>query len=151
MRSNKSSMHFLYFNKNVLNKKILYCRENATTTRDVSEVAKSEDSDSDEQSVKSENDESGNDSQEDGNSEEEQSEGEEEKHPRRVSNDINEGKTVFIKNVPFTVKNEDLKECMEQFGPVYYALVCVDPLTEHSRGTAFVKFRVSIICFSLLV
>ena len=40
------------------------------------------------------------------------------------------------------IKNEDLKTCMEHFGPVYYALVCVDPLTEHSKGTAFVKFRV---------
>lgn len=32
----------------------------------------------------------------------------------------------------------------EKFGPVYYALVCVDRLTEHSKGTAFVKFRVII-------
>lgn len=63
-------------------------------------------------------------------------------HPRRISNDVNEGKTVFIKNVPFTAKNEDLKECMQQFGPVYYALVCMDHLTEHSKGTAFVKFIV---------
>ncbi|XP_058806860.1 RNA-binding protein 28-like isoform X2 [Phymastichus coffea] len=61
-------------------------------------------------------------------------------HPKRFSNDISEGKTVFIKNVPFTAKNEDLKQCMEQFGPVYYALICMDPLTEHSKGTAFVKF-----------
>ncbi|XP_051169313.1 RNA-binding protein 28-like [Leptopilina boulardi] len=61
--------------------------------------------------------------------------------PRRVSNDVSEGKTVFLKNVPFQAKNEDLKYCMEQFGPVFYALVCVDPLTEHSKGTAFVKFQ----------
>lgn len=60
---------------------------------------------------------------------------------RYISNDVQEGKTVFLKNVPFSVKNEELKHYMEQFGPVYYALVCVDPLTEHSKGTAFVKFR----------
>ncbi|XP_014208656.1 RNA-binding protein 28 [Copidosoma floridanum] len=61
-------------------------------------------------------------------------------HPRRVSNDVSEGKTIFIKNVPFSATNEDLKQCMLQFGPVYYALVCMDRLTEHSKGTAFVKF-----------
>ncbi|CAG5096374.1 Similar to SPBC4F6.14: Uncharacterized RNA-binding protein C4F6.14 (Schizosaccharomyces pombe (strain 972 / ATCC 24843)) [Cotesia congregata] len=43
-------------------------------------------------------------------------------------------------NVPFSVKNDELRKCMEQFGPVYYALVCIDSLTEHSKGTAFVKF-----------
>ncbi|XP_044580738.1 RNA-binding protein 28 isoform X2 [Cotesia glomerata] len=60
--------------------------------------------------------------------------------PRVLSHDIPEGKTVFLKNVPFSVKNDELRKCMEQFGPVYYALVCIDSLTEHSKGTAFVKF-----------
>lgn len=65
-----------------------------------------------------------------------------EQRPKRFSNDIDEEKTVFIKNVPFRTTNEDLKQCMEQFGPVFYALICMDKLTEHSKGTAFVKFRV---------
>lgn len=56
------------------------------------------------------------------------------------SHDVSEGKTIFIKNVPFQATNEDVKQCMLQFGHVYYALVCVDKLTEHSKGTAFVKF-----------
>lgn len=67
------------------------------------------------------------------------------KRPDRVFNDISEGKTIFLKNIPFSVKNDELKKCMEQFGPVYYALVCMDPLTEYSRGTAFVKFRVRVV------
>jgi len=66
------------------------------------------------------------------------------KRPSRVSNDVSEGKTIFLKNVPFSVKNDELEKYMEQFGPVYYALVCIDPLTEYSRGTAFVKFQVRI-------
>ncbi|XP_047004070.1 RNA-binding protein 28 [Schistocerca americana] len=61
--------------------------------------------------------------------------------PRIVSNDVTEGCTVFVKNVPFSATNEELKSCMEQFGPVVYALICIDPLTEHSKGTAFVKFK----------
>lgn len=67
------------------------------------------------------------------------------KRPNRMSNDVNEGKTVFLKNLPFSVKNDELKKYMEQFGPVYYALVCNDPLTEYSRGTAFVKFQVEVV------
>lgn len=66
------------------------------------------------------------------------------KRPRVISNDVTEGKTVFIKNVPFTATNEDINECLSQFGPLFYALVCVDPITEHSKGTAFVKFKVII-------
>ncbi|CAD1472099.1 unnamed protein product, partial [Heterotrigona itama] len=61
--------------------------------------------------------------------------------PRFESHDVSEGKTVFLKNVPFSVKNDELKQYMERFGPVYYALVCIDPLTEFSKGTAFVKFK----------
>lgn len=82
-------------------------------------------------------------------SDEEENRSEFAKCPSRVSNDVSEGKTVFLKNVPFSVKNEELKKYMEQFGPVYYALVCIDPLTEYSRGTAFVKFRVRVANLSL--
>lgn len=125
------------------------------------EVKIKEEEDSDEEGIKQEDEDE--DSEDDGNSEadddEDQSEDDRKKalkreadlesvisssssHPKRVSNDVSEGKTVFIKNVPFTAKNEDLKQCMEQFGPVYYALICMDRLTEHSKGTAFVKFTV---------
>lgn len=69
-----------------------------------------------------------------------------------ISNDVSEGRTVFIKNVPFSASNDDLKTCMEQFGPVIYALICIDPVTEHSKGTAFVKFQVcqNFICGSII-
>ncbi|XP_022903891.2 RNA-binding protein 28 [Onthophagus taurus] len=63
------------------------------------------------------------------------------KKPHMVSQDVSEGKTIFIKNVPFDATNNDLKQCMLQFGPVFYALICIDKLTEHSKGTAFVKFK----------
>lgn len=99
---------------------------------------------------------------EEGNSDEEEMEDEEDieeveiddekdeiqkRKPHVVSNDATEGKTIFIKNVPFTATNDDVRSTFAQFGPLYYALVCVDPLTEHSKGTAFVKFRVSFVLF----
>ncbi|XP_044739104.1 RNA-binding protein 28 [Chrysoperla carnea] len=62
------------------------------------------------------------------------------KRPKVFSNDVTEGKTVFVKNLPFSATNEDLKQCMLQFGRVYYALICKDKFTEHSKGTGFVKF-----------
>ncbi|XP_028047298.1 RNA-binding protein 28 isoform X2 [Monomorium pharaonis] len=75
------------------------------------------------------------------NSEEEENHSDVKRSSKRISNDVDEGRTIFLKNVPFSVKNDELKRYMEQFGPVYYALVCIDPLTEYSRGTAFVKFQ----------
>ena len=61
---------------------------------------------------------------------------------KRISNDVVEGCTVFIKNIPFECTNEDLKKCGKQFGPIYYALINVDHVSGHSKGTGFVKFRV---------
>lgn len=110
-------------------------------------------SDSSDDDDKSDADEDDDDSSVNGPVKKEESKSDEEKsedvrptskHSRRTSDDISEGKTVFLKNVPFSVKNDELKRYMEQFGPVNYALVCIDHLTEHSRGTAFVKFKVRL-------
>ncbi|XP_041969805.1 RNA-binding protein 28 [Aricia agestis] len=59
---------------------------------------------------------------------------------RKKLNDAEDGCTVFIVNIPFSVDNDQLKAFAETTGPVKYALVCVDKLTEHSKGTGFVKF-----------
>lgn len=60
----------------------------------------------------------------------------------RKSNDVAEGCTVFIKNVPFEATNDDLAKCCKQFGPIYYALITIDKISGHSKGTGFVKFKV---------
>ena len=67
--------------------------------------------------------------------------GNKKKKRKMPSDDVSEGKTVFIKNIPFTAEEEDLKNVMEQYGQLYYAKICIDPLTEHSKGTGFVKFH----------
>ncbi|CAK9809560.1 RNA-binding protein 28 [Anthophora quadrimaculata] len=104
------------------------------------------DNDSDDVNIESENKNEDSEAEASENSrededEEEKVDGKEIKRPRFESHDVSERKTVFLKNVPFSVKNEELKKCVEQFGPVFYALVCIDPLTEFSKGTAFVKFK----------
>lgn len=61
---------------------------------------------------------------------------------RKSANDAEDGNTVFLKNVAFSVTNDDLQEFAKQFGEIVYGLVCVDKLTEHSKGSAFIRFKV---------
>jgi nucleolar protein 4 len=48
--------------------------------------------------------------------------------------------TVFVRNLPFTVTDESLKEHFEQFGGVRFARVVLDRETERPKGTGFVSF-----------
>jgi nucleolar protein 4 len=48
--------------------------------------------------------------------------------------------TVFIRNLPFTVDDESLKEHFQQFGGIRFARVVVDRETERPKGTGFVSF-----------
>ncbi|XP_063832170.1 RNA-binding protein 28-like [Ostrinia nubilalis] len=59
---------------------------------------------------------------------------------RTQLNDAEDGCTVFVSNVPFSVDSAQLREFVEGTAPVRYALVCVDKLTEHSKGSGFIKF-----------
>jgi nucleolar protein 4 len=48
--------------------------------------------------------------------------------------------TIFVRNLPFTTLDPDLKEHFSQFGPVRYARVVMDRATERPKGTGFVCF-----------
>jgi nucleolar protein 4 len=48
--------------------------------------------------------------------------------------------TLFIRNLPFTTLDPDLKEHFSQFGPVRYARVVMDRTTDRPKGTGFVCF-----------
>jgi nucleolar protein 4 len=48
--------------------------------------------------------------------------------------------TLFIRNLPFTTLDPDLKEHFSQFGPVRYARVVMDRATDRPKGTGFVCF-----------
>ena len=60
----------------------------------------------------------------------------------RIS-DVEEGKTLFIRNLDFSTSQDSLKNLMEQYGSVHYALLCMDKVMERPRGTGFVKFHVN--------
>jgi len=92
--------------------------------------------------------------EEEGGEDEEMSEGEEsqrgdnedkdfegEKPRPEAGHDVDEQKTVFIKNLSFDSDEEDLKDMMEEnFGPCYFAKVVMNREMNVSKGTAFVKF-----------
>lgn len=65
--------------------------------------------------------------------------------------DVEEGKTVFVRNLDFSTSQDALKNYMEQFGAVQYALLCMDKVMERPRGTGFVKFFVIFISSPHLV
>ena len=63
-------------------------------------------------------------------------------HNLRTGHDINEGKTVFVRNISFDTEEEDLAALMgEYFGPVVFAKLVMDKVMGHPRGTGFVKFK----------
>ncbi|KAK8849183.1 RNA recognition domain-containing protein [Apiospora arundinis] len=65
-------------------------------------------------------------------------EDEEEKPAKKLT--TNNDTTVFIRNLPFSVDDEGLKEHFEQFGPVRYARCVMDRATDRPAGTGFVCF-----------
>lgn len=52
-----------------------------------------------------------------------------------------EGCTVFIRNIPFDATERDFAQCARQFGHIHYARITMDAKSGHSKGTGFVKFR----------
>ncbi|EEY22550.1 nucleolar protein [Verticillium alfalfae VaMs.102] len=75
--------------------------------------------------------------------EEEESDAEESKpteQPEAAKKTTNNDSTVFIRNLPFTTTDEQLKSHFARFGPVRYARVVMDRATDRPAGTGFVCF-----------
>ncbi|WWC67499.1 uncharacterized protein I206_101407 [Kwoniella pini CBS 10737] len=112
-----------------------------------SESGSGEESGSDEGSDDAE--ESGSDSEDDGEEDGEEdvdmseagSEGEEEEEPVKPTlPSVDVGSTLFIRNLPFEVTEQELNTLFRTFGPLRYARITIDKMTGRSRGTGFVCF-----------
>ncbi|CAH8570779.1 unnamed protein product [Heterobilharzia americana] len=57
-----------------------------------------------------------------------------------MKSDTSDGRTIFVRNLSFDVEENALFDFFAQFGPLEFAKIVKDPATQHSRGTAFVKF-----------
>lgn len=55
--------------------------------------------------------------------------------------DVADGRTLFIRGLPFVVDNEQLDEAFSKFGPLKYALVCRFKDSTMSKGSGFVQFE----------
>lgn len=105
-----------------------------------------QDDDGNEDDDEEENDEvdGGNDSDSEAVDSDEDEDVKDEKKPiHQKSNDVAEGCTVFIKNIPFDSTNEDLYKVCRQFGPLHYAVITVDKISGHSKGNGFAKYKVN--------
>ncbi|KAL2093703.1 hypothetical protein ACEWY4_011015 [Coilia grayii] len=63
------------------------------------------------------------------------------KKKRVLPSDVNEGKTIFIRNLSFDTEEDDLGEALSQFGELNYVRVVMHPDTETSKGCAFAQFK----------
>ncbi|KAM4636334.1 RNA-binding protein 28 [Discoglossus pictus] len=59
---------------------------------------------------------------------------------RHLPCDVNEGRTLFIRNLSFNSEDEDLERLLLVFGNIKYVRIVMHPDTEHSKGCAFVQF-----------
>lgn len=76
---------------------------------------------------------------------------EEMKERPSVIGDADEGKTLFVRNIPMDATQRDLFRFFKRFGKLVYVKLCVDKsvftlalihrLTTLSKGTGFVKFE----------
>ncbi|XP_047478166.1 RNA-binding protein 28-like [Penaeus chinensis] len=57
------------------------------------------------------------------------------------SKDVAEERTLFIRNVSFDAREEDISRVLEKFGELKYVLICMDKMTDHPKGTAFAQFK----------
>ncbi|KAL7878578.1 hypothetical protein AOLI_G00095520 [Acnodon oligacanthus] len=58
-----------------------------------------------------------------------------------LPSDVNEGRTVFIRNLSFNSEEEGIEEILLQFGELNYVRVVLHPETGHSKGCAFAQFK----------
>lgn len=54
--------------------------------------------------------------------------------------DVSEGRTLFVRNVPFDAAGPDVRAAFARFGDVEFAATVKDRVTNTGKGTAFVKF-----------
>lgn len=57
------------------------------------------------------------------------------------SSDVDDGKTIFVRNLSFETTNEALRLFMTNIAPVEYCLLCKDKDSGQIKGSAFVKFK----------
>ncbi|XP_061772769.1 RNA-binding protein 28 [Nerophis ophidion] len=63
------------------------------------------------------------------------------KRKQQLPSDVQEGRTVFIRNLSFDTEEEGLEEVLLQYGELNYIKIVFHPATGHSKGCAFAQFK----------
>uniref|UniRef100_A0A182WDX7 RRM domain-containing protein n=1 Tax=Anopheles minimus TaxID=112268 RepID=A0A182WDX7_9DIPT len=125
----------------------------AEDDNDVQIKGEDDDDDDDEDDEDDEDDDDEMDDDDDTDEDDEDDEGDDEKDIKpskklkstikkeNQHNEVEEGREVFIKNLPYQVDAHELEEIMSQFGIVEKALINKERISGHSKGTAFVIFK----------
>ncbi|XP_041794495.1 RNA-binding protein 28 isoform X2 [Chelmon rostratus] len=103
-----------------------------------------EDDDDDKSGLDSNDDQD--ESQDEDDEEEDEDDEEDESAQKKASkkllpSDVNEGRTVFIRNLSFDTEEEGLEEVLLRYGELKYIKIVLHPDTEHSKGCAFAQFK----------
>lgn len=59
-------------------------------------------------------------------------------------------RTLFVQNLSYDTTEEQLKECMNNYGDVSYCKICIDKSSGLSRGSGFVCYRRRGVCEKIL-
>ncbi|XP_075998435.1 RNA-binding protein 28 [Genypterus blacodes] len=81
------------------------------------------------------------DDEDDDDDDEENEKLERKKSLKNLPSDVNEGRTIFIRNLSFDTEEEGLEEVLLRYGEVNYIKVVLHPDTDHSKGCAFAQFK----------
>ncbi|KAF4071995.1 hypothetical protein AMELA_G00269320 [Ameiurus melas] len=82
------------------------------------------------------------DTDEDEDDDDDKEENAKKKKPKNLlPSDVNEGRTIFIRNLSFNSEEENIEEVLLQFGELTYVRIVVHPETGHSKGYAFAQFK----------
>ena len=132
--------------------KVQYLKQQQQEESEEEEEAEEEEEEEKEGKAKEEKEEKEEEEESEEEKEDNHMEVEEEKKERpSVIGDADEGKTLFVRNIPMDATQRDLFRFFKRFGKLVYVKLCVDKsmltlalihrLTTLSKGTGFVKFE----------
>ncbi|KAM9480880.1 RNA-binding protein 28 [Clarias gariepinus] len=82
------------------------------------------------------------DDDDDDDDDEEEEKAKKKKKPKNLlPSDVNEGRTIFIRNLSFDSEEEGVEEILLQFGELEYVRIVMHPDTGLSKGCAFAQFK----------
>ncbi|XP_064483309.1 RNA-binding protein 28-like [Ornithodoros turicata] len=114
--------------------------DRGTKQDDSASDSEEEDEDDDDDIERGDSEDSERESEGDEESDDESDDENENRETNRFAKPRNLGSTVFVRNLPFTVQQEEFQKVMEAYGTCKYCLLCRDPATDHPKGTAFVCY-----------